>query len=362
MNKNLVVGISIISFIAFVVFLDLHTGPHLNEEFLFIIPILFTLWIPGKKSTVITAGVLVILTFLAYYYFAFKNGIGVFSFSNANRLYAIIGIFVTTYVVLKNKEKEKIIQANIAELDRLVGELKTSNADLEQYAYVASHDLQEPLKTITNYIGLLERRIKPDTDKQTIDFLERIINSADRMRTLIKDILSYSVVGKNRVVQLVNCNKVLKYVLADLDFFIKDSRATIMADKLPIIVANDEEMKQLFQNIISNAIKYRKADVPPEIRIRVKERFSEWEFSVEDNGIGIEKEYFGKVFLVFQRLHSKSAYPGTGIGLAICKKIVQKNKGNIWVESTPGSGSTFYFTISKSQHITPVASHAQHEP
>ena len=352
MNKNLVVAISIIAFTAFIVFLDLSTGPEQNEEFLFIIPILFTLWIPGKKSTVITSGLLLIITFVAYYYFQFRNNITILSLTSANRLYAVVGIFVTTYVVLKNKEKEKIIQQNITQLNRLVDELKTSNADLEQYAYVASHDLQEPLKTITNYIGLLERRLKPDTDKQTVDFLERVINSAERMRTLIKDVLAYSIIGKNRVIETVNCNRVLKNVLADLDFFIKDNQAKIIADNLPVIVSNEEEIKQLFQNIISNALKYKKTEVSPEIRIRFKERMTDWEFSIEDNGIGIEKEYFSKVFQVFQRLHTKTAYPGTGIGLAICKKIIQKNMGNIWVESTPGIGSTFYFTISKNQAVT----------
>lgn len=223
-------------------------------------------------------------------------------------------------------------------------ELTRSNTELEQFAYVASHDLQEPLRMITSYLQLLENRYKDKLDKDANEFIAFAVDGSARMKILILSLLEYSRVNRVKPFEEIDVNLLLKDVLANLSNSIKESNAVIKIDDLPKIKGDHLLIGQLFQNLIENGIKFRK-DKNPEIIISGKKENNEYLFSVKDNGIGIQKEYMNKIFVIFQRLNSKEKYPGTGIGLAICKKIVEKHGGKIWVESEMEKGSTFYFTI-----------------
>jgi light-regulated signal transduction histidine kinase (bacteriophytochrome) len=223
-------------------------------------------------------------------------------------------------------------------------ELARSNRDLEQFAYVASHDLQEPLRMIATYSQLLAERYKGKLDENADRYIHYAVDGALRMQALVQDLLAFSRVGrKQEIAQDTDCNLVVRSAIANLQPVIQQSRARIDYEALPILVANQSELLQLFQNLIGNAIKFRSTE-PPVIRVTAKKQKKEWLFSVEDNGIGIAPQHTEDVFVIFKRLHTREEYPGSGIGLAICKKIVERNHGQIWVESQPGQGSTFRFT------------------
>jgi PAS domain S-box-containing protein len=235
----------------------------------------------------------------------------------------------------------------LTEREQKSKELANTNKELEQFVYVASHDLQEPLRTISNFVGVLEKKYSGITDKETIQYLQFIVDAAARMRNLIKDLLDLSRIGRNATFTIVDCNEVFREVIANLEASIKESNAKVTSATLPILKGNTGELKQLFQNLISNAIKFRKKDAIPEINITVEDKDAEYLFAIKDNGIGIEEQSINKLFVIFQRLNTASEYPGTGIGLATCKKIVALHNGRIWVESKFGAGSTFYFTLPK---------------
>ena len=231
-------------------------------------------------------------------------------------------------------------------LKQLAEKLSQSNKELEQFAYVASHDLQEPLRMVASYIQLLQRRYKGNITAEADEFINYAVDGVVRMKTLINDLLAYSRVNtKEAPLEDVDCNKVVEQNLKNLAASIADTRATVNYENLPVVRANQMQINQLFQNLISNAIKFRKPDVDPIVNISAKHAGDEWLFTVSDNGIGIDKEFSDKIFVIFQRLHNNSEYPGTGIGLAICKRIIEKLGGHLWVESEPGEGSTFTFTI-----------------
>ena len=226
-------------------------------------------------------------------------------------------------------------------------ELARSNAELEQFAYVASHDLQEPLRMISSYTQLLARRYGDKLDGDAREFMDFIVDGATRMKQLIEDLLAYSRVGtRHGEFKPMSAEAALRRALTNLRAAIQASGAQITHDPLPALEADETQITQLFQNLIGNALKFRGA-APPALHVGVADLGRAWEFSVRDNGIGIEAQYFERIFLVFQRLHGKSEYPGTGIGLAICKKVVARHGGQIRVESAPGQGSTFYFTLPK---------------
>ena len=226
-------------------------------------------------------------------------------------------------------------------------ELENANKELERFVYVASHDLQEPLRTITNYTSLLQGKYSHTLDETGNKYLASTVRSAARMRTLIKDLLDLSRIGKDKTITSVDTAEIIKEVIAQLDASIKESNAIITFSGMPVIQANEIEMKQLFQNLISNALKFRKTGTVPHITVSAQTKTNEYLFAVQDNGIGIEPQFKDRIFIVFQRLHGKHEYPGTGIGLATCQKIVALHHGAIWVESSLGQGSTFYFTISR---------------
>src|SRR5437588_6336968 len=227
-------------------------------------------------------------------------------------------------------------------------ELKRSNSELEQFAYVASHDLQEPLRMVSSYTQLLMRRYGDKLDGDAKEFTAFIVDGATRMKQLIEDLLAYSRVGtRDKNFKPVGAESPLERALANLRAAIQDSGATVTRDKLPTVRCDEVQLAQLFQNLIGNALKFRKPDAAPAVHVAAADRGAEWEFTVRDNGIGIEPQYFERIFMVFQRLHDKGEYPGTGIGLAIVKKVVDRHGGRIWVQSQPGAGTTFHFTMPK---------------
>ena len=234
------------------------------------------------------------------------------------------------------------------ELKQKSEELARSNTELEQFAYVASHDLQVPLRMVTSYLQLLEKRNSDKLDQEAKDFISFAVDGSERMRALIHSLLDYSRINRFKPFEEISINELLKVVLENLSTSIKENKAIIKISALPIIFGDPVLINQLFQNLIGNAIKFRNSK-DPEIEISYREENGYYLFSVKDNGIGIEKENIDKIFVIFKRLHNKEKYPGTGMGLAICKKIVERHGGKIWVESDIGKGSTFYFTIKKQQ-------------
>ena len=224
-------------------------------------------------------------------------------------------------------------------------ELERSNSELRQFAYVASHDLQEPLRMVKSYTQLLAKRWEDRLDAEAGEFSGFVVEGVSRMQQLINDLLAYSQAGSgDRPLDLVNCETILDRTLENLEPVITESRAVVTRDPLPTLRADPVALSQLFQNLLANAIKFH-GEQPPRIHVSVKKNETEWLFLVRDNGIGIEPQYFDRIFVIFQRLHNRSEYPGSGIGLAICKKIVMRHGGRIWVESKPGEGSIFHFTI-----------------
>ncbi len=270
------------------------------------------------------------------------------------------GLVVFRDITERKKLEQRLLAFN-AELERRVEErtqeLARSVAQLQQFAYVASHDLQEPLRMVTSYLQLIDRRYRDKLDDTAREFINYAVDGATRMKQLIVDLLEYSRVesraGKFTKVDLA---KLLMDVTRVLEPVIKETGAQITFGELPEIVADATQLRQLFQNLVANSLKFRGEDAP-RVEIAAERDGEGWQFSVRDNGIGLDPEHGERIFEMFQRLHSRDAYPGTGIGLAICKKIVERHGGRIWVESAPGVGATFYFTVAK-QEVTRDAQQA----
>jgi PAS domain S-box-containing protein len=251
------------------------------------------------------------------------------------------GILVTAAIrnisVRKNAEKHLV---------KTVGELKRSNDELQQFAYVASHDLQEPLRMVASYTQLLAKRYQGRLDSDADDFIAYAVDGCNRMQGLIQDLLAYSRAGTDtKAHRAISSDKALKEALTNLRTTIEESGAIVTHDLLPDITTDDTQLAQVFQNLVGNAIKYRSAEIPHVHVSAAKNGGNEWIFSVRDNGLGIDPQYFERIFVLFQRLHGQKEFKGTGIGLTICKKILERLGGSIWVESQPEKGSTFYFAL-----------------
>jgi len=252
----------------------------------------------------------------------------------------IQGVFAAARDITVRKEMEN-------EIKQTVEKLKQSNAELEQFAYVASHDLQEPLRMVASYVQLLEQRYKGKIDPEADEFIAYAVDGANRMRGLIDDLLTYSRVSRlGKPFESTDLESTLDVVLKNLQASIAESGAVVTHDKLLMVMADGGQLVQLFQNLIGNAIKFH-GEEPPRVHVSAQVKENEYLFSVHDNGIGIAPEYFDRLFKIFQRLHTREEYPGSGIGLAICKKIVERHGGRIWIESQVGKGSTISFTLSK---------------
>lgn len=242
------------------------------------------------------------------------------------------------------------VKEDVTDRKKAADELKRSNADLEQFAYAASHDMQEPLRMVTSYLQLLERDYGDGLDSQAREFIGFAIGGAKRMNLLIKDLLEYSrVATRGRDLIPVDSSEPFIMALENLKITIEEAGGPVTHDTLPTVSADPIQLTRLFQNLIGNAIKYRSKDRPLWVHVGVQYDNGNWRFSIRDNGIGIESEFLDKIFLVFRRLHGRGEYEGTGIGLAVCKKIVERHGGKIWAESEPGMGTTVHFTLAAAQ-------------
>jgi PAS domain S-box-containing protein len=253
-----------------------------------------------------------------------------------------------TQDISKLKENEIRLKELNENLQAKAKELADSNTELEQFAYVASHDLQEPLRMVTGFLTLLDKKYQTVIDEAGKEYINFAVDGAARMRQIIQDLLEFSRAGrKTGSLEELDLNELINNIQLLYRKQIEEKNAVIEVDKLPVITAHRAPVLQVFQNLIGNALKYTRKEVPVHIHIAAKEFINHWQFSIADNGIGIEKEYFDKIFIIFQRLHGKEEFSGTGIGLTISKKFIEKQGGKIWLKSEPGMGSTFYFTLSK---------------
>jgi light-regulated signal transduction histidine kinase (bacteriophytochrome) len=245
----------------------------------------------------------------------------------------------TRQLSLLNRQLERLVEERTAELRR-------SNEDLQQFAFIASHDMQEPLRMISSFVQLLASRYQGRLDADADEFIRFAVDGAERMHALIRDLLAYSRVDTTHGgLGPADSNRALERALEDVRLALSESRAVVTRGPLPIVRGDEMRIAQVFQNLVGNAVKFRRQDVPPRIHVEAVKGEGEWTFSVRDNGIGIDSAFSERIFQIFQRLHGREEYPGTGIGLAICKKIVERHGGRIWVDSVPGEGSTFSFTL-----------------
>ncbi len=230
-------------------------------------------------------------------------------------------------------------------LIKRIYQLEQHNKELEQFAYIASHDLQEPLRNINSFIHIFKKKYHGKLDENANQYIEHMVTASTRMQDMIIGLLEYSRTGKSGEKEQINCNLLMDEIVEDFRVAIRNTDSKIVYKKLPTIKGYKVELRQLFQNLLGNAIKFRNKDKAPEVKITAEAIDNFWRFSFKDNGIGIDNNYFKEIFIVFQRLHIRSDFPGSGIGLALCKKLVELHNGEIWVESVPEKGSTFYFTL-----------------
>jgi two-component system sensor histidine kinase/response regulator len=265
---------------------------------------------------------------------------------NVDILRSKVMVFVEFYLRGEEIKRQKaLLREHAIELEARAKELERSNTELERFAYVASHDLQEPLRMVSSYTQLLQRRYKGRLDQDADEFIAFAVDGVTRMQLLINDLLDYSRVGSRGKELVPTASAVmLDRALANLQPSIEETGAVVTRSELPVVLADPTQLVQLFQNLIGNAIKFH-SEAAPRVDVSAIRRGARWELAVADNGIGIEPQYHDRIFVIFQRLHTKERYPGTGIGLAICKKIVERHQGTLSVESRLGGGSTFRFTL-----------------
>ncbi|MDD5435845.1 MAG: ATP-binding protein [Nitrospira sp.] len=329
--------------------LDLLTPLGVAAAIPYIAVILLSFRFPERRHILIAGVIVSILTVLGFFLSPSGERLSIVI---ANRFLALFSIWAGVIFVSRYRSSIEVINESRESLRKeketvqlYAEELKRSNAELEQFAYVASHDLQEPLRMVASFTQLLAKRYKDKLDADAHEFISFAVDGANRMQRLINDLLSYSrIETRGKPFGETDFEEILGHARINLQIAIERSSTLITNDSLPVVSADTTQMLRLIQNLIDNAIKFS-GDKPPSIHISAEKRDNEYLFSVKDNGIGIDPQFKERIFVIFQRLHSKEEYPGTGIGLAICKRIVERHKGRIWIESEPGNGSVFYFTL-----------------
>jgi signal transduction histidine kinase len=317
-------------------------------SFLFFAAVTISAWYGGLGPSLLATALSILA--LDYFFTPPRYSLGTEEEIDAIRL---VIFFIVAFLISTLYDRHQRAQATLrklnAELEQRVAErtaaLARSNAELEQFASVTSHDLQEPLRMVHSYVRLLAERYHGKLDAQADEFIGYALDGVTRMQQLIQDLLGYSRVGsRGAELRSTDCQAVLCTTLKLLHVAIIESGAAISYDPLPTVMADEKQLGQVLQNLLSNALKFR-APMAPRIDVSAQRTGREWRFAVRDNGIGIDPRQAERIFHIFQRLHTQSEYPGTGIGLAICKKIVERHGGRIWVESEPGKGATFFFTL-----------------
>jgi signal transduction histidine kinase len=332
--------------------IDYASGTELSISIFYLLPISLVTWFINRKTGVVLsiAGVIIwhLVDFAAGHVYSHP------AISYWNSLVQLNIFFVTVFIlsalkIAYSRKMQLIADLRKAEesIAQKARELERSNTELEQFAYMAAHDLKGPLIVVESYINKLHKRYKEKLDQDAERFIGEAVDGIERMKLLINDLLSYAKAGtQTNKFELIDCNNALERAVANLKVEIDGRNAIVTNDQLPSIVADDIQMVQLFQNLIGNGIKYCRSD-QPRIHVSGEDKDIAWVLSIRDNGIGIAPEDTDSIFEIFKRLHNSYEYLGTGIGLAICKKIIERHGGRIWVVSELGKGSTFYFTIPK---------------
>lgn len=326
---------------------DYLTGIELSLEIFYVAPVYYAAWRAGRGPGLALAAAAA-LTWLAADQAAGHR----YPLAHAPYWNALGGFLVFALlagVTAGSRTRMAETEASRRALARKTRELEHSNAELEQYAAAAAHDLKSPLVAVGGYLQLLRRKLGEDLDPACAEYLAQAVRGTERMEALIEDLLAYARIGKGeRRPELVDAGAALDEALANLAAEIQGAGARITRDPLPVVPGHPREFVQLFQNLVENAVKFR-GEASPQVHVGVQEDPQEWLFSVRDDGIGIDPAHADKVFGLFERLHGPAEYPGTGLGLALCKKVVESRGGRIWVESEPGRGATFFFTVPKTE-------------
>lgn len=371
-----VVLIFIASVIAGVIYIvDFQTGSSLAVASLYALVILYNWLLPSKYASIYAAIGCSFLTILSTTTQSVEMSVDSSELSHLNTIISLVVIWICVMLVMiakssftslensnrdltKNSsmllekvkeldEKQQELSRHKVKLEELNGELKVKNQELERFTSIASHDLQEPLRTIGNMTQLIDKKYHNQIDEQGKKMLNYVSTATTRMTNLIKGLLDFSRIGNNRQIQVVDIQELVSTIREDLDAILKTVNGTIHFKNLPKIKGHPLELRVLFQNLISNGLKFKKQDTPPSVEIFAQEKPTHFEFCVKDNGIGIDDAHYEKIFLIFQRLHSLDDFEGTGLGLAYCRKIVELHGGKIWINSKKEVGSSFFFTIEK---------------
>lgn len=363
------------AFIASIIFMvDLRADSTVAISSMYSIVILYSWLLPGKRATIYTALICTTLTIISASQ-SEEMAVNPNELSKVNIIISLVVIWICVIMVfiaksgftsleainkqlsensitLLEKVKELDLQqeelsAHKRKLENLNADLIAKNRELERFTSIASHDLQEPLRTIGNMTQLISRKYATNFDDQGKKILDYVTHATTRMTVMIKGLLEFSRIGNKRETERVDCKEIVRTIVLDFDAILKATQGTITSQELPTIKGNPVELRMLFQNLISNGLKFRKKDEPPTIEVSAKDNNTYVEFCIKDNGIGIDEADFEKIFFIFQRLNPVEQYEGTGLGLAYCRKIVELHGGKIWINSVKGIGSSFHFTLSK---------------